>query len=74
MALVYPNRYHVGMSNLGFQTTYRLLNRIDAVTCERVFLPDDSKTPNTGIESIESGTPLKHFDIVAFSVSFENDY
>lgn len=74
VALVYPNRYHVGMSNLGFQTTYRLLNQIDAVTCERVFLPEDGKTPHAGIESTESGSPLQRFDIVAFSVSFENDY
>ena len=39
-ALVYPNTYAVGMSNLGFQTIYRHLNAIPDVVCERVFLPD----------------------------------
>ena len=42
VALVYPNTYHVGMSNLGFQTVYDLLNKIDHIVCERSFLPDDS--------------------------------
>src|SRR5437016_13666099 len=39
-ALVYPNTYAVGMSNLGFQTIYRHLNALPDVVCERVFLPD----------------------------------
>src|SRR3989441_6276824 len=40
VALVYPNTYAVGMSNLGFQTIYRHLNALPAVVCERVFLPE----------------------------------
>ena len=40
VALVYPNTYAVGMSNLGFQTVYRLLNDTDHVVCERAFAPD----------------------------------
>ena len=39
VALAFPNSYYVGMSNLGFQTTYRLFNDHDDVVCERVFLP-----------------------------------
>ena len=39
VALVYPNRYHVGMSNLGLQSVYGLLNGFDDIVCERVFLP-----------------------------------
>ncbi|MBU0988179.1 MAG: hypothetical protein KKH68_13105 [Proteobacteria bacterium] len=74
VALVYPNSYHVGMSNLGFQTVYDLLNRIEHVVCERSFLPDEN-TPQAGrIVTVESGRPLGDFDIIAFSVSFENDY
>ena len=41
VALVWPNLYYVGMSNLGFQAVYRLLNRTSDVVCERAFLPDD---------------------------------
>ncbi|MES0445538.1 MAG: radical SAM protein, partial [Desulfobacterales bacterium] len=74
VALVYPNTYHVGMSNLGFQTVYDLLNKIDHVVCERSFLPDDSGPATGRIVAIESGRPISDFDIIAFSVSFENDY
>ena len=42
IALAYPNRYHVGMSNLGYLTLYGLLNRYEHVVCERVFLPDET--------------------------------
>jgi hypothetical protein len=44
-ALVYPNTYKAGMSNLGFQTVYRLINQIETVFCQRVFLPDKKKRP-----------------------------
>lgn len=79
VCLVYPNRYSVGMSNLGFQTLYRLMNSEEDIVCERAFLPDPedlseyerSKTP---LFSLESQKSLSDFDIVAFSVSFENDY
>lgn len=74
VALVYPNTYHVGMSNLGFQTVYDLINKIDHVVCERSFLPDDSGPAAGRIVAIESGRPISDFDIIAFSVSFENDY
>ena len=74
VALVYPNLYHVGMSNLGFQVVYDLLNAIDHVVCERAFLPDNAGTTAHRIFSIESKIPISEFDILAFSVSFENDY
>ncbi|MFH2057301.1 MAG: radical SAM protein [Pseudomonadota bacterium] len=75
-ALVYPNTYKAGMSSLGFQTIYRLANQIDQVACERVFLPDlktrkqQTKTPR----SLESGLSLDRFDVLLFSISFENDF
>lgn len=71
VALVYPNTYHVGMSNLGFQTVYRLLNRMDHVVGERVFLP--ANTTDRPV-SVESRRRLMDFEVVAVSISFENDY
>ncbi len=69
VALVYPNSYPVGMSNLGFQTVYRLLNAQPGVVCERVFVPENGGPAVT----LESGQPLGACDVVAFSLSFEND-
>ncbi|MBI5182355.1 MAG: TIGR03960 family B12-binding radical SAM protein [Nitrospirae bacterium] len=79
VAIIYPNTYYVGMSNLGFQTIYYHLNQRDDVVCERGFLPDEVdieefKRTNTALFSLESQKRLRDFDIIAFSVSFENDY
>ena len=74
IAIAYPNYYHVGMSNLGFHTIYRLLNEYDDVVCERVFLPEENGTIYSGLRSMESQRCLGDFDIIAFSISFENDY
>ncbi|MGB5991142.1 MAG: radical SAM protein, partial [Desulfobacterales bacterium] len=75
VALVYPNTYHVGMSNLGFQAVYELINTFENVVCERSFLPDDGGSGTTDrIITLESGNPLSAFDLIAFSVSYENDY
>lgn len=79
VALVYPNTYFVGMSNLGFQTIYGYLNAREDVCCERAFLPEPENfslysQTHTALFSLESQSPLSEFDLVAFSVSFENDY
>ncbi len=79
VCLVYPNTYHVGMSNLGYQGIYGLLNRRDDVVCERAFLPDTTdiieyRRTATPVFSLESKKPLNSFDMIAFSLSFENDY
>jgi radical SAM family uncharacterized protein len=73
-ALVYPNRYHLGMSNLGFQSVYRLLNDYDHVVCERAFLPEPDPKNQTPMRTLESGKRLTDFDVIAFSLCFENDY
>jgi radical SAM superfamily enzyme YgiQ (UPF0313 family) len=79
VAIVYPNLYFVGMSNLGFQSVYQMLNALPEVVCERAFLPDDVdkeelERSGSPLVSLETGTPLRDFDALAFSVSFENDY
>jgi radical SAM superfamily enzyme YgiQ (UPF0313 family) len=79
VALAFPNTYWVGMSNLGFQTIYRLFNAQDDTSCERVFLPPkqelaDLLASRTPLISLESQTPVNEFDVLAFSVSFEWDY
>jgi len=70
IALIYPNKYGLGMSNLGFQLVYRQLNLNDAIVTERVFLPESGTKPL----SLESGRPLVDFPLLLFSVSFEQDY
>jgi radical SAM superfamily enzyme YgiQ (UPF0313 family) len=70
VALVYPNAERLGMANLGVHAVYRLLSEAPGVRCERVFLPEGPGAPR----SVESGTPLGAFDVIAFTLSFEDDY
>jgi radical SAM family uncharacterized protein len=74
VVLVYPNTYSVGMSNLGFQTVYRLLNEMDEVSCERAFLPDFDEKVDSKVRTVENNRPITEFDVIAFSVSFESDF
>ncbi|HEY7724279.1 MAG TPA: radical SAM protein [Anaeromyxobacteraceae bacterium] len=69
VALVYPNAWRLGMANLGLHAVYRLWNDHPRVACERVFLPEGPGEPR----SVESGRPLRDFDVVAFTLSFEED-
>ena len=77
VCLVYPNRYAVAMGNLGFQAVYEIFDRHPDVVCERAFLPDEEDAPLVSrgeLRSLESFTPVRDFDVIAFSISFETDY
>ncbi len=74
VALVYPNSYHVGMSNLGIHAIYRLLNGYEDVVCERVFWERENREKNLAALSVESRRPLSDFGVLAFSISYELDY
>ena len=79
VAIVYPNTYFVGMSNLGLHIIYEEINLRNDSVCERIFLPekkeleayDKTKTP---LMSVEIQRPMHQFDVVAFDVTFEMDY
>ena len=60
------------MSNLGLQTVYQLFNADERVVCERVFLPGkqelaDFAAGREPLVTIESQTPVRDFDVLAFS-------
>jgi radical SAM superfamily enzyme YgiQ (UPF0313 family) len=71
IALIYPNTYYLGMSNLGIHAVYSLLNSDLKTVGERVFL--DTAVKNAPA-AIESGRPLTDFAVLAFSISYELDY
>src|SRR5512136_2061491 len=75
IALIFPNTYYLGMSSLAVHTLYRLWNARNDVVCERVFADSVlSKQKSTPPLSLESGSPLGYFPILAFSVTYELDY
>jgi radical SAM family uncharacterized protein len=79
VALCFPDVYEIGMSNLGFKILYGLANATDGVWCERVFAPwDDMEAAMRGagvlLYGLESGDPIRDFDVVAFSIGYEMAY
>ncbi|MDD5100775.1 MAG: TIGR03960 family B12-binding radical SAM protein, partial [Syntrophales bacterium] len=78
-AFAFPDAYEVGMSHLGLQILYAVLNDLPEVVCERCFAPwpdmeqalRDRRLP---LCSLESGRPLAAFDIVGFSLQYELSY
>ncbi len=74
--LAFPDVYEVGMSHLGIQILYHILNTRKGVACERAFAPwvDMEKVlreKRIPLSSLESSTPLNQFDIVGFSLQYE---
>jgi len=74
VAVIYPNSYYVGMSNLGVHTVYSLLNSYRQVVAERVFWERENRGRRLPAASVESGRPLTDFSVLAFSVTYELDY
>ena len=74
--LAFPDVYEVGMSHLGIQILYHILNAKKGIACERAFAPwvdmekvlREKKIP---LSSLESSTPLNQFDILGFSLQYE---
>ncbi len=79
IALAYPNRYYTAMSSLGFQTVFRLFNEQPDTVCQRVFLPDPEDLTEygrtgTSLFTLEFQAPVRSLDVLAFSISYENDF
>ena len=78
-AFCFPDTYEIGMSNLGVRILYDALNREEDIWCERVYAPwtdmkEKMEEYAIPLASVESGDPLKAFDMVAFSLQYELCY
>ena len=74
--LAFPDTYEVGMSHLGIQVLYHIVNRREELSCERAFAPwvdmeNVMRERGIPLSSLESSTPLAEFDIVGFSLQYE---
>ncbi|MCC6237976.1 MAG: radical SAM protein [Dehalococcoidia bacterium] len=76
IAMVYPNSYYIGMSNLAMQTVYALFNAYDELVCERAFYDPPGKGGRhpSPVVSMESQRSLGDFAVIAFTLSYEYDY
>jgi len=78
-ALAFPDTYEIGMSNLGIRILYHILNKRSDTVAERVFAPwtdmeAEMRAHEIPLYALESGQPLKDFDIVGFSLGYELTY
>jgi len=79
ICLAFPDVYEIGMSHLGLQILYHLLNGRPDIAAERVYAPGldmeqlmrEEKMPLT---SLESSCPVCHFDVLGFSLQYELSY
>ncbi|ARE87339.1 Radical SAM superfamily protein [Clostridium formicaceticum] len=78
-AFCFPDIYEVGMSHLGMQILYHLINTVEDVYCERVFAPAldmevEMSNNNIPLFALESRQPIKHFDFIGFTLQYELSY
>ncbi|MBR2490886.1 MAG: TIGR03960 family B12-binding radical SAM protein [Ruminiclostridium sp.] len=78
-AFCFPDTYEIGMSNLGMRILYGVMNKMPGVWCERVFAPwgdmeDEMRKEGLPLYALESGDPIKDFDIIGFSLGYEMAY
>jgi len=79
VALAFPDVYEIGMSYLGLSILYHLINKRSSCVAERVFAPwvdaeELLRKENIPLFSLETHTPLKEFDIIGFSLTYELNY
>ena len=79
VAFCFPDTYEIGMSNVGMRILYGIMNNMDGVWCERVFAPwgdmeEEMRSNDIPLWSLESLTPVKDFDMLAFTIGYEMSY
>ncbi|MEG2221183.1 MAG: TIGR03960 family B12-binding radical SAM protein [Oscillospiraceae bacterium] len=78
-AFCFPDTYEIGMSNLGMRILYGVMNQMEGVWCERVFAPwgdmeEELRAAKLPLYGLESGDPIRDFDIIGFSVGYEMSF
>ena len=79
VAFCFPDTYEIGMSNVGMRILYGVMNQMDGVWCERVFAPwgdmeAEMRKHDLPLWALESQSPVKDFDMIAFTIGYEMAY
>ena len=78
-AFAFPDLYEIGMSYLGLQILYNVLNKKQNIYCQRVFAPaadmeELMRQENVPLMTLETKTPIKEMDFVGFTLQYEMSY
>ena len=76
MAFAFPDTYEIGMSYMGMQILYNILNKNEEIACERVFAPAEDmeammRAEGRELFTLETLTPVKEMDILGFTLQYE---
>lgn len=79
MGFAFPDTYEIGMSYMGLQILYNILNKNEDIYCERVFAPAPDmeqlmRENNRQLFTLETFTPVKELDILGFTLQYELSY
>ena len=72
-AFCFPDKYEIGISNLGVRVLYGLINEHEGYMCDRAYAPEPDFKPEI-LYGLESKRPVKDFDAVGFSLQYEMAY
>jgi len=72
-ALAFPDKYEIGISNLGVRVLYEQINKQPNYMCDRVYAPEPDFKPDI-LYAVESKKGIKEFDAVGFSLQYEMSY
>ena len=75
----FPDTYEIGMSYMGMQVLYNILNRNEKIYCERIFAPAEDmealmREEGRKLFTLETFTPVDELDIVGFTLQYELSY
>lgn len=73
MVMAFPDKYEIGISNLGVRVLYEIVNNQPKYMCDRVYAPEPDFNPEI-LYALESKRLLKEFDIIGFSLQYEMAY
>lgn len=79
LGFAFPDTYEIGMSYMGLQILYNILNNNDEIFCERVFAPavdmeEIMREQGRELFTLETFTPVKELDILGFTLQYELSY
>ena len=79
IAFCFPDTYEIGMSNVGMRILYGVMNEMEGVWCQRVFAPWGDmeaamREKSIPLWALESRSPVKDFDMIAFTIGYEMCY
>ena len=79
IVFAFPDKYEIGVSNLGVRVLYYVVNKEDGLVSDRAYAPefdckDALEKNNVKLYAVESKKPLKEFDFVGFSLQYELAY